>query len=124
MLITGSTLRIAPNAVQRHLETLRAASACATWISDADGALVSGAMRDVRIGTRGSLVPVLYNIIERFLRATRISPRNVDFFRCRDHLAAKPRHCGSMPVFLEATPQSHASVLTVYETDTQRNYNN
>ena len=57
----GRTLRTAPNAVQCH-ETLRAASVRATWISDADGVLVSGAMRDIRIGTRDSLAPVLYII--------------------------------------------------------------
>ena len=55
----GRTLRAAPNAVQHHLETLWAASIRATWISDADGVLVSGAMRGIRIGTRGSPVPVL-----------------------------------------------------------------
>lgn len=124
ILITGRTLRTTPNAIQRHLETLWAASIRATWISDADGVLVSGAMRGIRIGTRGSLVPVLYNIIERLLRAARISPRNANFSRCRARLDAKPRHYESMPVYREATLQSHASVLTAYETDTQRNYNN
>lgn len=123
-LIIGRTLRTAPNAIQRHLETLRVASVRATWISDADGVLVSGAMRGIRIGTRSSLVPVLYNIIERLLRATRISPRNANFSRCRDPLDAKPRHYESTPVSQEATLQSHASVRTAYETDTQRNYNN
>lgn len=62
ILIVGRTLRTAPNAVQHHLETLWVASARAAWISDADDILVSGAMRDIRIGTRGSPFPVLYVI--------------------------------------------------------------
>ena len=56
----GRILRTAPNTVQRHFETLRDASTCATRISDADGVLVSGTMRDVRIGTRGFPAPLFY----------------------------------------------------------------
>jgi hypothetical protein len=123
ILIVGRILRTAPNTVQRHFETLRNASTRAMRISDADGMLVPGAMRDVWIGTRDFLDPPFY-IVEMLLRATRINPRNVDFFHCRDHLDAKPRRCENMTVFLEATLQSHASALMVCEIDTQRNYNN
>lgn len=56
----GRILRTAPNTVQRHFETLRDASPRATRISDADGILGSGAMRDVRIGTRAFLVSLFY----------------------------------------------------------------
>lgn len=59
-MIEGKILRTTPNAVQRHLETLWDASIRATRISDADGILVSGAMRDVRIGTRDVLAPLFY----------------------------------------------------------------
>ena len=61
---------------------------------------------------------------KRFLRATRISPRNVDFSRCRDRLDAKPRRSENMPVFLETTLQSRALAPMVCEIDTRRNYNN
>ena len=61
----GRILRTAPNTVQRHLETLRDASPRATRISDADGILVSGAMREVRIGTRDLFVPLSY-LVETF----------------------------------------------------------
>lgn len=54
----GKRLRTAPNTVQRHFETLRDASARATRISEADGILVFGAMRDVRIETRDFLAPL------------------------------------------------------------------
>ena len=101
----GRILRTAPNIIQRHFETLRDASARAIWISDGDGILVSGAMHDVRIGTRAFLDPP-FHIVETLLRATRITPRrNVDFFHCRDPLDAKPRRYGNMPVFLEAALQ-------------------
>ena len=123
ILIVGKMLRTAPNAVQHHLETLWVASARAAWISDADDILVSGAMRDIRIGTRGSPFPVLY-VIETLPHTIRVSSRNAGFSRCRDRLDAKPRHYGNMPVFQEATLQSHASALMVCEIDTQRNYNN
>ena len=56
----GRILRTAPNTVQRHLETLQEASTRATRISDADGVLVSGTMRDVRIGTRDFPAPLFY----------------------------------------------------------------
>jgi hypothetical protein len=62
ILIVGRILRTAPNAIQRHFETLRDASARATRISDADGILVSGAMRDVRIETRDFLAPLFYSV--------------------------------------------------------------
>ena len=55
ILIVGSILRTAPNTIQRHFETLREASVRAMQISDTDGMCVSGAMRDVWIGTRASL---------------------------------------------------------------------
>lgn len=119
----GRRLRTAPNTIQRHFETLRDASTRATRISDAEGILVSGAMRDVRIGTPAFLNPPFY-IIETFLHATRITPRNVGFFHCRDPLDAKPKRYENMPVFLEATLQSHARALMVCEIDTQRSYNN
>jgi hypothetical protein len=60
ILIMGKMLRTAPNTVQRHFETLREASPRAMRISDADDILASGAMRDVRIGTRDFLAPVFY----------------------------------------------------------------
>ena len=56
----GRILRTAPNTVQRHFETLRDASTCATRISDADGVLVSETMRNVRIETRGFPAPLFY----------------------------------------------------------------
>ena len=123
ILIAGRILRTAPNTIQRHFETLRDASARATRINDAEGILVSGAMRDVRIGTPAFLNPPFY-IIETFLRATRINPRNVGFFHCRDPRDAKPKRYENMPVFLEATLQSHAWAPMVCEIDTQRSYNN
>ena len=123
ILIIGKTLRTAPNTIQRHFETLRDASARAMQISDLDGMLVSGAMRDVRIGTRAFLDPTFY-IVETLLRATRINPRNVDSFHCSDPLDAKPKRYENMPVFLQATLQSHASALMVCEIDTRRSYNN
>lgn len=61
----GRILRTAPNTVQRHLETLREASSRATRINDAAGILVSGAMREVRIGTRDLLAPLFY-LVETF----------------------------------------------------------
>lgn len=61
----GRILRIAPNTVQRHLETLRDASPRATRISDADDILVSGAMREVRIGTR-DLLALRFYFVETF----------------------------------------------------------
>ena len=123
ILIVGRILRTAPNTIQRHFETLRDASARAIQISDSDGMLVSGAMRDVRIGTRAFLDPPFY-IVETLLRATRINPRNVDFFHCPDHLDAKPKRYENMPVFLQATLQSHALALMVCEIGTRRSYNN
>ena len=60
ILIVGSILRTAPNSIQRHFETLPDASARAMQISDADGMRVSGAMHDVRIGTRTFLDPSFY----------------------------------------------------------------
>ena len=123
ILIVGRIPRTAPNTIQRHFETLRDASARAMQINDAEGMLVSEAMRDVRIGMPAFLDPPFY-IIETLLRATRINPRNVGFFHCRDPLDAKPKRYENMPVFLEATLQSHASVPRVCEIDTQRSYNN
>ena len=119
----GRILRTAPNTVQRHLETLQEASTRATRISDANGVLVSGSMRNVRIGTRNFLDPLFY-IVGRLLRLTSVSRRNVNFCRCRDRLAAKPKRYGNMPVFLEVTLQSRASALMVYEIDTRQNCNN
>ncbi|MYC76836.1 hypothetical protein F4X10_13815 [Candidatus Poribacteria bacterium] len=62
ILIVGRILRTAPNTIQRHFETLRDASARALQISDAEGIRVSGAMRDVRIGTRAFLDPSFYSV--------------------------------------------------------------
>ena len=61
---------------------------------------------------------------KRFLRTTRISPRNVDFSRYRDRLDAKPRRSENMPVSPEATLQSRPSAPMVYEIDIRRSYNN
>ena len=121
--MVGRILKTAPNKIQRHFETLRDASARATRISDVDGILVSGAMRDVRIGTR-AFRDLPFYIVETLLHATRINPRSVDFFRCRDPLDAKPRRYGNMPVFLEATLQSHALASMVCEIGTRRSCNN
>jgi len=55
ILIGGRIPRTAPNTVQRHLETSQDASLCATRISDSNATLVSGAMREVRIGARDFL---------------------------------------------------------------------
>lgn len=123
ILIVGRILRTTPNTIQRHFETLREASTRATRISDTDDMFVSGAMRDVRIGTRAFLDRPSY-IVEVLRRAGRINPRNVDFFHYRDHFDAKPRRYENMPAFPEVTLQSHAWALRVCEIDTRQSYNN
>ena len=60
MLTVGTMLRITPNAVQRHLETLCNASVRAIQITDADGILVLGSMHDIHTGARGTIASRFY----------------------------------------------------------------
>lgn len=123
MLTAGTMLRIIPNAVQCHLETLCDASVRAIQITDADGILVLGSMHDIHTGARGTIAPRFY-IMQTSPQAAQTTLRSVDFSHYQDHPDAIPKHLGNTPVFQEANPQLHLTALTVCETDIQRNYNN
>lgn len=123
MLTAGTMLRIIPNTVQHHLETLCDASVRAIQITDADGILVLGSMHDIHTGARGTIAPRFY-IMQTSPQAAQTTLRSVDFSRYQDHPDAIPKHLGSTPVFQKANPQLHPTALTVCETDIQRNYNN
>ena len=75
----GTMLRITPNSVHRHFETLLDASARAALVSDTEGV---EAIRDIYI-----------------------NPHTSNSCRCRHRLGAKPRHRGSMPAFQEVSLQ-------------------
>ena len=75
----GTMLRITPNSVHRHFETLLDASARAALVSDTEGI---EAIRDIYI-----------------------NPRTSNFYRCRNRLGAKPRHRGNMLAFQAAILQ-------------------
>lgn len=123
MLTAGTMLRITPNIVQRHLETLCDASVRAIQITDADGILVLGSMHDIHTGARGTIASRFY-IMQTSPQAAQTTLHSVDFSRYQDHFDAIPKHLGSTPVFQEANPQLHLTALTVCETDIQQNYNN
>ena len=79
ILTMGTMLRITPNSVHRHFETLLDASACAALVSDTEGV--------------------------EAIRHIYINPRTSNSCRCQHHLGAKPRHRGSMPAFQEVSLQ-------------------